>query len=93
MKFSDSDCLEVYVQECHTLSFVIGKSRSPFCGRIFDDMRRQAMFIMTSVKKGGYKQCVWKTPEVGRNPGVCMCVYVCVSVYVCAQVCESVYYG
>lgn len=51
------------------------------------------MFIMTSVKKGGYKQCVWKTPEVGRNPGVCMCVYVCVSVYVCPQVCESVYYG
>lgn len=77
MKFSDSDCLEVYVQECHTLSFVIGKSRSHFCGGIFDDMRRQSMFIIISAKKGGYEQCVWNNRKGGEET---RCVHACARV-------------
>lgn len=87
MKFSDSDCLEVYVQEGHTLSFVVGKSRSRFWGRIFNDMRRQSMFIILSVKTGGYKQCVWNNRKGGEKA---MCVHVCVCVRECVCVSKCV---
>lgn len=53
-------------------------------------MRRQSMFIIMSVKKGGYKQCVWNNRKGGEKTmcvHVCVCTRVCMCEQVCVRVC------